>query len=234
MHLAEIDLLAAKGNSAWHKASPVSKLLFAGVALSSVVASRNLLKLLGVFGFLLLLMSLAGVSLRKAGHFMVFPALFALIFGLTLVSRAPAAGALIFLKSVTASSSLLLLVATTEVSSLVACLSFLRCPLLVDSLLLTYRSVFILVDKMDNLLDAVRVKSGRSPVKALKNLGIMGSALGALFIYALDTGERMHKIMQIRGYKLGISINRTIRLTWYDLIPSCCAAAILIIGVLYT
>jgi len=166
------------------------------------------------------LLQVAGVSLRRFGHLLFYPALFAGLFALTRPAASWVGPLTVVIKSLTAASSLLLLAATTGAPVIFGMLRWLLPAALADALFLTYRSFFILVERLGNFLTALKMKGGYSPAKLLLNLRSAAAALGVLLIYSLEAAERMDKILTLRGYRTGIFLEGGwYRPTRYDLGP---------------
>ncbi|MCG0278182.1 MAG: CbiQ family ECF transporter T component [Thermanaeromonas sp.] len=220
MHLADIDYLAFRGDSFWHKASALSKLIFAAVVISVVVVTRKPLPLVLTLSFLLALLFMAGVPLIKFGHLLFFPALFGSVFAFSRIGGSWLPVTLVIVKSLTAASALLLLIATTGAPAIFACLRLIFPPLIVDALFITYRSFFILLDELTNLFTALKVKGGYSAANLVLNLRNIAGALGLLLVRSLETGERMYKVLVLRGYQEGLRFGgRWYQPTRYDLGP---------------
>lgn len=229
MHLADIDYLAFRGNSLWHKASALSKIIFAAVVVSAVVVTQKLFHLVLTLSFLLGLLLMAGVPLTKFGHLLFFPAFLGSIFAFSGISGSWWQVVLVIIKSVTAASALLLLIATTGAPAIFACLRLIFPPLIVDALFITYRSFFILLDELTRLFTALKVKAGYSPVRLILNLRNIANALGLLLIRSLEISERMYKVLALRGYQEGLLFSGSwYQPTKYDLGPLLASALVLL------
>jgi cobalt/nickel transport system permease protein len=229
MHLADIDYLAFRGGSLWHKASALSKLLFTLVIVSVVVISRELSLLLFTFALLIALLMLAGVPLRRFFHLLLYPALFAAIFAFSLAANSWVGAALVLVKALTAATSLILLITTTGIPAIAGCLRLLLPPLIADALFITYRSFFMLLGQLDSFVTVLKLKGGYAPLKIIHNLCNAAAALGVLLIHSLETSERMYRIMALRGYRTGIGYGgKWYRPGRYDLGPILAAVAVLL------
>lgn len=233
MHLADIDYLAFQGDSSWHRASALAKIVFTVITIVAVVISSRPLPLVLTLGLLLALLITAGVPLRRFAHLLVYPAFLAGIFALSLAGQGWSAPAVVILKAVTAASSLILLLTTTGVPALFTCLRRLLPGVIADTLFFTYRSFFILLDRLDSFLTALRLKGGYHPFKLILNLRNAAAALGVLLIHSLETSERMYMVLALRGFRTGVlAESKGYRLTRYDAGPLLAGAIILLLVVM--
>ncbi|MGI9952829.1 energy-coupling factor transporter transmembrane component T [Moorellaceae bacterium AZ2] len=229
MHLADMDYLAFRGESLWHRASAPSKIFFTLAVIAGVVAAQSPVLLASILVLQLGLLQTAGVPLRRFGHLLFYPAFFAGLFALSCPASSWAATFTVVIKSLTAASSLLLLAATTGAPVVFGCLRLFLPAVIADALFLTYRSFFILSGRLGNFLTALKVKGGYSPAKILLNLRSAAGALGVLLIYSLEASERMDKVLALRGYRAGIFLSGSwYRPTKYDLGPALAGLAVLI------
>jgi energy-coupling factor transporter transmembrane protein EcfT len=207
-----VDLSATTGTSGLHRASPLTKLAAFALVLAATVAQQNAFVVLGIA---LVLSSLVLGSRLRAGlvfSLAAYPGLFALVFAF---AAAPEwlTGSLFVLKAVTAALAAVTLIATTPYPQVFAPLQRVLPEIVGDALLMTYRSLFLLVEKFERLLMAVRLRSGlagRSPVRAAR---AGASALGGLVLYAFDLAEREYDVMRLRGYegRLRVTLPRAAR-----------------------
>jgi energy-coupling factor transporter transmembrane protein EcfT len=212
MDVRAVDLSATTGTSGLHRASPLTKLAAFVLVLTATVAQQNAFVVLGIA---LLLASLVLGSRLRAGlvfSLAAYPGLFALVFAF---AAAPEwlTGALFVLKAMTAALAAVTLVATTPYPQVFAPLQRVLPEIVGDALLMTYRSLFLLVDKFERLRMAVRLRSGlagRAPLRAAR---AAASSLGGLVLYAFDLAEREYDVMRIRGYegRLRVSLPRASR-----------------------
>jgi energy-coupling factor transporter transmembrane protein EcfT len=207
-----VDLSATTGTSGLHRASPLTKLAAFALVLTATVAQQNAFVVLGIA---LLLISLVLGSRLRAGlvfSLAAYPGLFALVFAF---AAAPEwlTGALFVLKAMTAALAAVTLIATTPYPQVFAPLQRVLPEIVGDALLMTYRSLFLLVEKFERLRMAVRLRSGlagRAPLRAAR---AAASSLGGLVLYAFDLAEREYDVMRLRGYegRLRVTLPRSSR-----------------------
>ncbi|MGI6097366.1 MAG: ATP-binding cassette domain-containing protein [Dethiobacteria bacterium] len=201
MKLAQIDYLANSVQGPLHKVNPLLKTALLFFFLAAIIAVNEIAKLLFALLLLCVLFLVSRVPLWQVGRLALYPAFFSLLFALIIAQGSPAAGAMIVLKAVGAALSMLLLISTTSYVELFSILSTFLPALVVDILVATYRSVFILLEQFENLFKSVRLRGGYHLWRVAINIRSMIGVLALLVIHALESSERMHRIYSLRGYK---------------------------------
>jgi cobalt/nickel transport system permease protein len=198
-----VDRSAVLGDTLLHRAAPTSKLVATGLLLGAVVTVRDPLVAAG------LALSLTGAAaavrlpLRKMLPLALYPALFALVFAFA-AAPGPVTGALVVLKAVTAALVVVTLMFSTPYPQVFAPLQRVVPAIVGDALLMTYRSLFILADKFDDLLRAVRLRSDISARQPIRAARATVRALGGLLLYSFDLSQREYDILRVRGYEGGL------------------------------
>lgn len=220
MDLYFIDYLASSGHSFFHKASAVPKMIFSMSIIIAIIMSNRPSFLAFLLLFLLLLLKILRQPVLKILAMTFYVAVFAIIFAVSQISGSFLWPLTIILKAVTAALSVLIVLTTTNYFDIFAVLARFFPKLIADSLFMTYRSFFILLKELKNLIMTVKVKGGLSPRKIFTNLKSLGNILGALFIRAVDLSSRSSEILAIRGYKGGMAKYRSLRrFSKYDFAP---------------
>jgi cobalt/nickel transport system permease protein len=187
-----------------HRASPTAKLVVAIVVVAGIVAlPRSAWLAYGAAGLALLVLALVSRAPlgRLARRILVLEPF---VVGVALLSLLQPGGLSIFLAAVTKStlciSTMTLLVATTRFSDLLLSLVRLRVPrLLVTTLALMYRYLFVLLDEMATLERARRSRSfshGRRAVWRSR-----AAVAGQLFVLTSERAERIYAAMCARGWR---------------------------------
>ena len=206
MDVTAVDRSAVLGNTPLHHAAPRSKLVASALLIAAVVVVDDPLVAAGIA------LSLAGAAaavrlpLRQMLPLAAYPAVFALIFALA-TAPGPVTGALFVLKAVTAALAVVTLMFSTPYPQVFAPIQRITPTIVGDTLLMTYRSVFLLAEKFGDLLRAVRLRSGvsrRQPVRAAQGTA---RALGGLLLYSLDLSQREYDILRLRGYEGGLRVS---------------------------
>jgi energy-coupling factor transporter transmembrane protein EcfT len=222
-----IDLSATSGRSRLHGAAATTKIVAFVLVLTAIVIQQNLL----VVGAMTLTLAAVAVGsrlpLRAVFGLAAYPALFAVAFAF---AAAPDAltGALFVVRAVTAALAAIVLVFVTPYPQLFAPLQRMLPEIVGDSLLMTYRSLFLLADKFEHLRLAVRLRSGLSHGHPVRAARASVSALGSLVLYALDLSQREYDVLRLRGYEGGLRVTRRrAQSRTYDTMLVACSAALL-------
>ncbi|MDZ4655922.1 MAG: energy-coupling factor transporter transmembrane component T [Coriobacteriia bacterium] len=200
MDITAVDRAAVLGTSRLHIASARAKVIAFTLILATVVVTNDVLMLLSA---LLLLLSLAtgmGMPLRRMVPLALYPAVFAAVFAFASAPSALSA-VLIVGKAVTAALGSIVLMFSTPYPRVFAIMQRFVPGIVGDALLMTYRSLFLLAEKLTNLLTAIKLRaglSGRQPVRAFR---ATTRALGGLLLYSLDLSQREYDVLRLRGYE---------------------------------
>lgn len=199
MNIADVDASATRGSSALHRATPVSKLVAVAGVLIAVMVSTNVLVVATVA------LWLAGVALalrlpaKRVFGLAAYPALFAAIFAFA-SGVGWLAAALIVSKAITAALAAVMLMFTTPYPQVFAPIQKVVPPILGDALLMTYRSLFLLLEKFSHTLTAARLRAGVVGVNPIRSAATITRSLGGVLLYSIDLSQRTHDIMHLRGY----------------------------------
>ena len=200
MDIAALDRWAVQGQSRLHRASPLGKIAATLLFVACVAVARDVLTLLTLYGVLATLVVVARLPLRRTLAIGAYPALFAALFALSQWNGQWATPVVIVLKAMGAALAMVLLVSTTPYPQLFAIIGRVLPRMVADALLMTYRSFFLLLESMDHLIIALRLRGGLlrgQPVRTIRNLSV---ALGVLLVRSLELGERLYDVLMLRGY----------------------------------
>jgi cobalt/nickel transport system permease protein len=200
MDVSAIDYYANHGGSFLHKASAPSKLVFAGLVIASVVVTGNFYFLLGAYITLAALVFRTGLPAFKVITIAAYPAIFALIFAAAGWNGNWIGAGVIVLKALTAALASVIVIVTTPYPDVFASLRPFLPKIIAEGLFLTYRSLFLLLDLLDNLLKALQVRGGISRGKIVRNVVNFSSGIGLLLVRGLDISEKFYGVMRVRGY----------------------------------
>ncbi len=199
MNLTTVDTSATRGDSALHRAVPGAKLIASAGVLVAVIASTNVLVIAGVA------LTLAGIVLalrlpwRPIFTLAAYPGLFAALFAFA-AGASWLGAALIIAKAVTAALSVVILMFTTPYPQVFAPLQRIMPAVIGDALFMTYRSLFLLLEKFLHTLTAARLRAGITGVQPLRSAATVTRSLGGVLLYSIDLSQRTHDIMYLRGY----------------------------------
>ena len=144
IQLSYLDYSAVEGRSWLHRVPTMGKMVGMGVVLLGVVTLRSLSGLFSLYAILLALFFTSRVPL-KIFSLTLYPLVFTLLF-VFVSGIQPYFILLIFLKVLSGSTGVVLLLATTPYPSIFRLLGKILPSLFVTALFLTYRSIFILLD----------------------------------------------------------------------------------------
>ena len=199
IQLSYLDYTAVEGKSRLHHLSTTVKLIGMGVVLLGIVGLRNLPGLFSLYAVLLILFGIARVPFKLfflTFYPLIFASLFILISGFQLRFIL-----LVFLKVLSGSTGVVLLLATTPYPSLFRVLGKVLPAQFVTALFLTYRSVFILLNILEETQHALYLRGGlqwRRPWRSLINVA---NGFGHLIIKGIDASETMYESMVLRGFE---------------------------------
>lgn len=197
--IASIDQHASAGDTVWHRASALSKLLLAAGLIGVVVFAPSLRVLLALHlgAWVLAITSRmpARLVLGAAGYPLLIAGLF-VIAAWDGTWQTPLA---ILLRPLTASLTAVWLIGTTPYPDLFAPLSRVLPRAAADGLFLTYRALFELISRMDRLWRALKVRGGGA-VPPRRRLELAGHGLGTLVLHGFERSQRLYATMLLRGH----------------------------------
>jgi cobalt/nickel transport system permease protein len=199
IQLSYLDYIAVERKSFLHRLSPKLKIFGMILVLFIIVIVRNLPGLFLLYMILLTLFFTARIP-AKIFSLTLYPLIFAILF-IFLSGFQIFFILLIFLKVLCGSTGVVLLLASTPYPSIFSVLGRVLPSSFVIALLLTYRSIFILLTVMEDTQHALYLRGGvqwRHPWRSLINIA---NAFGHLIIKGIDASEKMYESMVLRGFK---------------------------------
>lgn len=209
MDIGAIDYYANFGKSPIHRLGAGMKLIFVLSLIAAVVLTKSLIILAGIYLLLLGLVIISKVPAIKVVLLAAYPAIFAIIFAFASWSGSWAFTLLIILKALTASLCMVLLIITTSYPKVFGAMRPVIPSVIFDTLLLSYRSIFILFGLLANLISALRVRGGFSNKNYMKRLKNLSSGLGFMVIRGFDLSQHYYGVLNIRGYTGNMSVTGT-------------------------
>lgn len=197
--LAKLDHGASTGATPWHRASALGKLLLAAGIVGVAVATHSLLLLatLHLIAWLLLLTS--GLPKRVAIAAAAYPLVFLVLVVAARWDGTPATVLLLVLRPLTASLTAVWLVGTTPYPDLFAPISRVLPRNTGDGLFLTYRALFSLLGRAEDLQQALRLRGGMSG-SPRRRLALVGEGLGTLVVHSFERSHALYSTMLLRGH----------------------------------
>jgi cobalt/nickel transport system permease protein len=199
IQLSYLDYLAIEGKSWLHRLSPKFKIIGMVFVLFIIVTVRNVPGLFLLYIVLVISFFSSRIPL-KIFSLTFYPLIFAVLF-IFISGFQIGFILLIFLKVLCGSTGVVLLLATTPYPSIFRILGKVLPSLFVTALFLTYRSIFILLNVLEETQSALYLRGGlqwRHPWRSLTNIS---NAFGHLIIKGIDASEKMYESMLIRGFK---------------------------------
>jgi cobalt/nickel transport system permease protein len=202
MDVTSIDYWATGQTSFLHRRAPGAKMVAWLLALAGVIISQNLFIILSIYLILLTVLLATRLPARRVAGLAAYPVIFALLFAVSQWQVAgPIWGLTIIAKATGAALATVLLIATTPYPQVFAVAQRYLPSTIGDGLFMAFRSVFIVMDKLQHLTRAVRIRGGLSGRRIVGNLRNVGVALGTLAIDSVDYSQRLYAIMRVRGYE---------------------------------
>lgn len=196
---SQIDYLASSGRSPWHRASAFPKLLLTGWFVAIAVATPSWGVLVMLLVAALALCVTARVPLKLVFAAATTPILFSFIFVFAHARADWDEPLILFARPMVASLTAVWLVASTPYPDLFAPLSRILPRAVGDSLFLTYRAVFALMDQVERMWKALRLRGAMArPVR--QRFAVMGEAVGTVVLAGFDRSHRLYQAMRLRGH----------------------------------
>ncbi len=226
--VARIDHWAASGVGPLHRVSTGSKVIFLLLVVSAAVIARNPYPLIAGYGALLVVAAASGLPWTKIAALSWYAALFALLYALSLHGGAWTI-ALFVVKAITPALAILMLIVSTPYHRIFSLLSYFLPEILAAGLFMTYRTLFILLDMMDNFAIAIRLRGGFSPGSLYKNSTNISRGIGMLLVRAVERASRLYAVMAVRGYNGSMAKKDPVRFQAQDWLPLGTGAFVLIL-----
>jgi cobalt/nickel transport system permease protein len=213
---AQIDYLASAGQTAWHRASAVSKLVLAMAMVAVAVFSPSWLVLALTLATALALCATARLPAGLIAAAASTPVLFAFIFVVAHFRGDLREVLVLGMRPIVASLAALWLVGTTPYPDLFAPLSRVMPRVLGDSLFLTYRAVFALLARVERLWRALFLR-GAMTGSVTRRANMLGEAMGTVVRSGFDRSHRLYQVMMLRGHSGRIcGCRHWLELGWED------------------
>jgi len=230
--VARVDYWAANGSGPFHRASVLSKLLFLVFVVAAAVAGRDPYPLAVGTGMLVVLAALAGLPWAAIGALSLYAAVFALLYAVSLRGDGWTY-AVLLLKAITPAYAVGMVITSTPYPRIFSFLSAFLPEILAAGLFMTYRTLFLLLDMMDNFGTAIRLRGGFSPGNIVKNSANIAKGIGALLVRAVERSSRLYAVMVVRGYNGKMAETTVGPIGWNDWLPVGTGLAVLTTVILW-
>lgn len=207
MDVQFVDELAANGRTPLHAALPWVKISASAALLAASIAASTP-EAAGVCAVAVVVFASASFGqLRYTVTMALYPVFFAGIFALSWIGRDPLFALTILAKAFSAGLVASTLITTTPFVDIFAAVSRVMPAIVSDALFMGYRSFFILINQLQDLLRAVRLRGGAGS-GLVQQLRTYGQVLGVVILHSADMTERMYQVMIVRGYSQRIESTR--------------------------
>jgi cobalt/nickel transport system permease protein len=228
MDVALIDYWALQGKGPYHRASAESKVLATALVLAGVLVAGDMVTLLAIYLFLAAVTATSRLPLGRVLTIAAYPAVFGVLFAVSRWDGTFATPTGILLRAMDASLAVVLLIVTTPYPEIFSVLRVLMPRALADALFLSYRSLFILLRLVSELITALRIRGGLDRRRYVDTLRNLGQGLGNVIVHAVDLSERFYEVLRIRGYSGRLASSSHFRgLTRADAAPLLVSTSIL-------
>ncbi len=215
-----------------HRASPVAKIVFLLLVVSAAVVSKNPYALMAGYLVLIAVAAVAGLPWSRVMVLSWYAAVFALLYSLS-IRGGVWIRALFVVKAITPSCAMLMLIVSTPYPKIFALLSAALPEIITAGLFMTYRTLFILLDMMDNFGAAIRLRGGFSPGSLYKNSANISKGIAMLLVRAVERASRIYAVMVVRGYSGSMAERIPIRLERVDWLPLGTGCVVLLLVIIW-
>jgi cobalt/nickel transport system permease protein len=214
-----IDHYANNLSSPMHKASTLSKLISAIVALGITIFTNSALALMSEFLIILTFIAAAKLPMSRLVSWALYPAFFASLFALSQIPYSLVLPIITIFKAINAALIMLFLISTTPYPEL---FSILGTPskTLGNVAFLTYRFFFLFIEQTGERFKIMKARGGLAGNWKTK-ITNLAHFIGMLFVSSFETSENMYAAMKTRGYSGSISYRKKLRRKFskQDLMP---------------
>lgn len=207
MDVQFIDELAANGRTPLHDALPWAKIAASAALLAASIAARTPSVAGAAAAAVVLFASASRSQLRHAAAMALYPVFFAGLFALGWIRSSPLFALTVVIKAFSAGLVAATLITTTPFVDIFAAISRITPAIVSDALFMAYRSFFVLINELQDLLRAVRLRGGAGR-GLMEQLRTYGQVLGVVILHSADMTERMYRVMVVRGYSQRIESAR--------------------------
>lgn len=230
--VARIDQWAANGSGMLHRASPLAKIVFLILVITAAVITKNPYPLMVGYAVLIVVAAVTGLPWSRVMVLSWYAAVFALLFSLS-IRGGVWIRALFVVKAITPSCAMLMLIVSTPYPKIFALLSAALPEVISAGLFMTYRTLFILLDMMDNFGAAIRLRGGFSAGSLYKNSSNISKGIAMLLVRAVERASRIYAVMVVRGYSGSMAEKSPIQLQRADWLPVCTGCTVLLLVVMW-
>ncbi len=216
--VTRIDHWASSGTGPMHRASPLAKMFFLLFVVAAAVTAKSPYPLMAGYAGILVVAALSRLPWIRMVVLSLYAVVFALLYGISLRGGWWLFTLLVF-KAITPSLAMITLIISTPYPKIFSLISAALPEMLAAGLFMTYRTLFILLDMMDNFAAAIRLRGGFSPGSLYKNSAKISRGIAMLLVRAVERASRLYAVMSVRGYSGSMADRGPIRLMRADWLP---------------
>ncbi len=207
-------------------------MLFLLLVVAAAVTARSPYPLMAGYGVLLAISALAQLPWKRMAALSLYAVVFAVLYGVSLRGGWWVLALLIF-KAITPSLAMLTLVVSTPYPKIFSFISAALPEMLAAGLFMTYRTLFILLDMMDNFAAAIRLRGGFSAGSLIKNSSNISRGIAMLLVLAVERASRLYAVMAVRGYSGSMAQKSGEGLHREDFLPLGTGGLVLVLAVFW-
>ena len=200
MKIADLDYYAIYGKSWLNKVSAKYKALAIFFIILSVVFIKNYIFFGILYSILLTIIMISSLPKKLVLSLSLYPLIFIVFILLSTKNIQLEYMLTLIFKILTASTSFSILITTTSYIDIFNTIQRFMPSILLNTLFLTYRSIFILWKTFENLQFALHIRGKISIFRPIFSIEILSNSIGYLIIRAIESSECMYEAMKFRGY----------------------------------
>jgi energy-coupling factor transporter transmembrane protein EcfT len=235
--------LAGSGESWLHRASPFAKWLLLLAVVLVAIGARSPWPLLGAYALLALAAASCRLPVRGLLAASLLPVPLVGLFALSRWDGTAVPPLTIVGKGMITALAGVLVAATTPYPDLLAPATRVLPPVIGDSLVLTYRALFILAARAEALRLAIRARGAFFPRPApgalpwpargtslRRRFDVLATGAGLAVVRSADLSTQLYDVMRLRGYQGRLAPTRPLALRPADWRPALLALGLIALG----
>jgi energy-coupling factor transporter transmembrane protein EcfT len=200
MDLHQIDYISVSRQSWLHRLPAFVKLMVLVTVIVMLLRIESIWFMVGVLLFMIAMALVARIPIKVYLPLFLYPVVFLAIISLSIEDFSLNAVGLLVLRVLSVTSSVVLFFLTTSYPVIFGMLSRILPAFLVAALFFSYRSIFVIADSIEDTRTALRLRGGSSWRHPIATLRYFGTALGHIFVHAIDMSQRIADGLAVRGF----------------------------------
>ena len=200
MKISDLDYHATFGNTFLHKIPAKYKLIDAAIIIAAVLFAKNLYSLVIMYFLLITYLIFSGLPKFKFLKLSLYPLIFTAIFLFSYENLTYLTAFKLLFRVLCISTTFIFMIFTTPYIQIFKVLSGFFPDIMVNILFSTYRALFIINNILDNLLTTIKLRGKLGIARPVSTLKTIGNLVGFFVIKSIETSEKMHDGIKLRGY----------------------------------